>query len=303
MEYNNTVRDLFGVTSNPADQFPADDGGGGGFDNTADTLFVPPILMERYLSAAADVLDEGSQVKLFFVRPGKTLTPRASAKKIVTHYATLAFRRPVEPAETERLLRLFDKAKAAGDDFEAATKFALKGVLISPNFLFRIERDRPTTEAYPISDYELASRLSYFLWSSMPDDELFAQAAAGKLHKPEVLDREVKRMLWRARSPAAFSDSFAGRVAAGAGSLLHRASRYGNQFKDYTPRPARRDVRRDHRFLRLSSCATIASLLEPARCRLHLPERGTGQLLLAFPASQASRDAPGPTRGRYAAAE
>ncbi|MCW3094825.1 MAG: Protein of unknown function (DUF1587)/Protein of unknown function (DUF1592)/Protein of unknown [Chthonomonadaceae bacterium] len=232
-EYNNTVRDLFGVTSNPADKFPADGGGGGGFDNNADTLFVPSILMERYLTTAGDVLDEGSQQRLFFVRPGKNLTEHAAARKIVARYATLAFRRPVEPAEVERLMHLFDKAKAAGDDFEAATKFALKGALVSPNFLFRIERDRPTPAAYPISDYELASRLSYFLWTSMPDDELFSQAAAGRLHKPEVLDKEVKRMLQSPKSRA-FSDSFAGQWLR-ARDLYSTAHPDANQFKDYTP--------------------------------------------------------------------
>jgi len=232
-EYNNTVRDLFGVTSNPADKFPADGGGGGGFDNNADTLFVPPILMERYLITAGEVLDEGSQVKLFFVKPSKTLPARAAAQKILTRYATLAFRRPVEPAEIERLMRLFDKAKAAGDDFEAATKFALKGALVSPNFLFRVERDRPTPNAYLISDYELASRLSYFLWASMPDDQLFAAAAAGRLHKPEVLDKEVKRMLQSPKSRA-FSDSFAGQWLR-ARDLYTTAHPDGNQFKDYTP--------------------------------------------------------------------
>jgi mono/diheme cytochrome c family protein len=232
-EYNNTVRDLFGVTSNPADKFPADGGGGGGFDNNADTLFVPSILMERYLTTAGDVLDEGSQQRLFFVRPGKTLTERAAAKKIVTRYATLAFRRPVEEAEIARLMRLFDKAKAAGDDFEAATKFALKGALVSPNFLFRVERDRPTTQAYSVSDYELASRLSYFLWASMPDDALFALAAQGQLHRPEVLDKQVKRMLQSPKSRA-FSDSFAGQWLR-ARDLYSTAHPDGNQFKAYTP--------------------------------------------------------------------
>ncbi len=232
-EYNNPVRDLFGVTSNPADKFPADGGGGGGFDNNADTLFVPPILLERYLTTAGDVLDEASQLRLFFVRPGKTLTNRTAAKEIVTRYATLAFRRPVELPEMERLMRLFDKASAAGDDFEAATKFALKGVLVSPNFLFRVEKDRPTPEAYPLSDYELASRLSFFLWASMPDDALFAQAAQGRLHKPEVLDREVRRMLQSPKSRA-FSDSFAGQWLR-ARDLYSTAHPDTNRFKEYTP--------------------------------------------------------------------
>ncbi len=81
VEYNNTVRELFGVSSNPADKFPADGGGGGGFDNNADTLFVPPILMERYLQAATDILAETKPERLFVVRPGKTVPAREAARQ------------------------------------------------------------------------------------------------------------------------------------------------------------------------------------------------------------------------------
>nr|CAA9210624.1 hypothetical protein AVDCRST_MAG63-1520 [uncultured Armatimonadetes bacterium] len=208
-EYNNTVRDLFGVTSKPADKFPADGGGGGGFDNNADTLFVPPILMERYLGAAGEILDETKPARLFFVRPSKTLAPRAAARKIVGHYAMRAFRRPVETPEVDRLMRLYDGSARRGASFEDSVKLALKAVLISPNFLFRVERDRPGTRAYPISDWELASRLSYFLWASMPDDTLFKLAAQKRLRDPKVLEQQVQRMLKSPKS-AALADSFAG---------------------------------------------------------------------------------------------
>jgi len=208
-EYNNTVRDLFGVQSNPADRFPADGGGGGGFDNNADTLFIPPILMERYLEAAGEVLNEAPAAQLFVARPGKALPARAAAQKILAHFGTRAFRRPVEPAEVDRLLRLYDAAARRGEPFESAVRYALKAVLISPSFLFRIEKEQPTTEAYRISDYELASRLSYFLWSSTPDAELFRLAKLGKLRDPQVLDAQIQRMIQSPKS-AALADSFAG---------------------------------------------------------------------------------------------
>jgi mono/diheme cytochrome c family protein len=208
-EYNNTVRDLFGVSLRPADSFPADGGGGGGFDNNADTLFLPPILMERYLDAAGDVLNAADPKRLCFVTPGNGLSKREAAHRILAHYAGLAYRRPALPAELERLQRLFDGATQRGDSFLNAVKFALKATLISPNFLYRAEQDRGDGKPHSLNDYELASRLSYFLWSSMPDSELFTLAAHNRLHDPAVLDGQVRRMLSSPKARA-LADSFAG---------------------------------------------------------------------------------------------
>lgn len=208
-EYNNTIRDLLGVNSNPADKFPADGSGGGGFDNNADTLFLPPILMERYLEAAGSILDEVKPSRLLIVKPGKGVTETAAAKRILSHYTALAFRRPSAPSESDRLLSLYTHSRKQGESFEESVKFAMKGVLVNPNFLFRIETNKASKEAYPIGDYELASRLSYFLWSSMPDNELFKQASKNTLHLPDVLDSEVKRMLHSPKSRD-FAESFAG---------------------------------------------------------------------------------------------
>ena len=209
MEYNNTVRDLFGVDSRPADRFPADGGGGGGFDNNADTLFIPPILMERYLEAASDILAEAKPERIFFVQPGERYTPREAARRIIEHFANRAFRRPVEMDEMKRLMRLFDAVTERGEFFPDAVRLSLKAILVSPNFLFRVERDQESTEAYLVGDYELASRLSYFLWSSMPDDELFQLAAQKQLREPRVLEQQVRRMM---QSPkfSALANSFAG---------------------------------------------------------------------------------------------
>src|SRR5665213_4158571 len=135
-EYNNTIRDLFGVDSKPADQFPADGGGGGGFDNNADTLFIPPVLMERYLRAAGDVLRQTPADHIFTFHPGKHLTARNAARKILDDFLPRAFRRPVQSLEVERYLRLFDVAKERGESFEDAVRLAFKGVLISPCLLY-----------------------------------------------------------------------------------------------------------------------------------------------------------------------
>jgi hypothetical protein len=202
-EYNNTVRDLLGVDSKPADAFPADGGGGGGFDNNADTLFVPPILLEQYLRVAEDVLDKAVPARVFVAYPDETTPKREAARRVVERLATRAFRRPVGGDEVERYLRLFDAADARGEPYEQAVKRALRAVLVSPQFLFRIEAERPdAAEPYPVGDYELASRLSYFIWSSMPDDELFRLASENKLQDPAVLDGQVRRMLADPKSKA-----------------------------------------------------------------------------------------------------
>lgn len=233
LEYNNTVRDLFGITSSPADNFPADGGGGGGFDNNSDTLYIPPILMERLLVAATDILDEAKPTRIFLARPDKQTTKRAAAKKILSHFAMRAYRRPVTLDDIARLLGLYDRAVKRNETHENAVKFALKAVLVSPNFLFRVEKDRPGSEPYPIDDYELASRLSYFLWASMPDDTLFQLAAQKKLRKPGVLEAQVQRML-KSPKAQAMADSFAGqwlRVR----ELTTSAQPDPSRFPNFTP--------------------------------------------------------------------
>lgn len=233
-EYNNTVRDLLGVDTHPADQFPGDGGGGGGFDNDADTLFVPPILMERYLAAAGKVLAAAKPGRIFIVRPGSSLTQTGAAHEIIARFASRAFRRPVMPEEMQRLMHLYEIGSKHGRAFETGVKLALKAALVSPHFLFRVERDRLNAAVpYPISDYEMASRLSYFLWASMPDDTLFTLAAQHRLHRQAVLDAQVQRML---RDPKCrdFADSFVGQ-------WLHVRDLYTSalpdpdRFKDYNP--------------------------------------------------------------------
>jgi hypothetical protein len=209
LEYNNTVRDLFGITNRPADSFPADGGGGAGFDNIAETLFVPPILMERFLAAADEVLSVAKPEVLFVSKPGPLRSSRAAAVKVIEHWAPRIFRRPVDKDELKPILELFERAAPKGQTFEAGVKLSLKAMLVSPKFLFRIEEEQPVDDPYRVGDYELATRLSYFLWSSMPDDELFKLAAGKQLGRRDVLEKQVRRML---ASPKAevFVENFAG---------------------------------------------------------------------------------------------
>mgnify|MGYP002777847024 CR=1 FL=1 len=132
-------------------------------------------------------------------------------REILGAFARRAWRRPVTGEELDRLMQFVADAKAAGDPWEAGLRVALQAVLVSPYFVYRVELDPDPTDLtpHPLTDHELASRLSYFLWSSMPDDELFAAADAGTLHEPAQLEAQARRMLGDPRAHALI-DNFAG---------------------------------------------------------------------------------------------
>lgn len=362
-EYNNTVRDLVGIDFQPADDFPADDVGYG-FDNIGDVLSMSPVLMERYMAAAQQIVEraivvpvtarsetvsyrgvylkrddgqeqpsrkdsyhwlssegaismmhafphsgtyriragaygdqagdepvrmalliDGRQVhefevtadsskkpgkyevdvpveagkrkislaftndyydpdhkdpgqrdrnlavgelvvigpssvappelpeshrRIFIAQPGSKMSDEAAARAILERFAQRAWRRPVEKDELQRLLALYDAVEEQDEPFERCIQVAVQAVLVSPHFLFRVERDAPGSQGerpHLINEYELASRLSYFLWSSMPDDALLEQAKAGALRKN--LDSQVRRMLYDPKAKALI-ENFAG---------------------------------------------------------------------------------------------
>jgi hypothetical protein len=144
--------------------------------------------------------------------PGDDLSPRKAARQILERFAFRAFRRPVQPEEIDRLLELVGQALDRGRSFEDAIQVGIAATLVSPHFLFRVEDDRVADPAEPIrelNDFELASRLSYFLWSSMPDDELFQLASDGQLRRPPVLEAQVRRMIADPKS-ASLVENFGG---------------------------------------------------------------------------------------------
>lgn len=321
-EYNNTIRDLVGLDLGFSASFPMDGGGGEGFDNNGETLFLPPLLMERYLEAAEHILDKAvilPELKLSFdgseLKPATSNTPertlepgenvfqivsigkegeylvgikvsplakkstitlkldgitahkftidgksnelkakirltrgmhslalvnskkfgivqlhnltvnsihkkvkeseqkvhdgifkhkpssrsyadlKTAAYKNIKDFTRKAFRKPVSDEQLQKYIGLYERAAQRGDSYEASVKLALKAVLVSPNFIFMIENMPSTKGIHQISNYELASRLSYFLWVSMPDEELFQLAEKKQLSKPEVLRAQVERML------------------------------------------------------------------------------------------------------------
>jgi hypothetical protein len=187
----------------------------GGFDTIGENLSIPPFLMEKYLRCAKVLLDEmfasnrdrpssyqwplyQSVLKLQKGPHPKGMTQRQALTAFLQEFASRAFRRPVAADEVEKHAALFDLAQSKGEDFESSIRLPLQAILVSPRFVVlwgdstRSEGGAPVR---PLTDHELATRLSYFLWSSLPDRELFQAAEQGRLKDPQVLEQQVRRLL------------------------------------------------------------------------------------------------------------
>jgi hypothetical protein len=154
-----------------------------------------------------------SRERILTCLPAQESEAAACAERILTPLARRAYRRPITDLERDRLLELYAAERAKGRGFEAGVQTALAYILVAPQFLFRVEQDPPGADTAPGTIYrigalELASRLSFFLWSSLPDDELIDAAMAGELDEPEELERQVARMLADERATA-LAQSFA----------------------------------------------------------------------------------------------
>jgi Protein of unknown function (DUF1592)/Protein of unknown function (DUF1588)/Protein of unknown function (DUF1585)/Protein of unknown function (DUF1587)/Protein of unknown function (DUF1595)/Planctomycete cytochrome C len=233
-EYNNTIRDLIGLDLHPADDFPSDDVGYG-FDNIGEVLSTPPILLEMHMGAADRVIREafrsdaiGERItnppvdtvprafrrikppvhvfrtdKIFIAPTQRVEDPELKREQrlydILRAFADRAFRRPATHDELTRLHNIVLSAEKDGELPEAALQLALRAVLASPQFLFlQLEPERDAGSASnpdPAHDFDLASRLSYFLWSSMPDDQLIRLASLGSLRQRQNLRAQVRRMI------------------------------------------------------------------------------------------------------------
>ncbi len=173
------------------------------------------MLLEKYLATAEQIVDKAFQspeIKKKLLNP--PLDPKFSKEKgaraVLRYFTDHAYRRPATDTELKRLQRLVDGAQKNGDTYEKGLQLALEAVLVSPHFLFRIEmgpEDEKPDAFYPLTDWELATRLSYFLWSSMPDDELFTLCRERTLRKDGNLEKQVQRMLKDPKS-AALVDNF-----------------------------------------------------------------------------------------------
>jgi hypothetical protein len=154
---------------------------------------------------ATGISDTPSRERIFVCRPASAAEESACAEAIFSTLTRRAFRRPVDDDDVARPMSFYDDARARGADFESGIRAGLARMLVSPSFLFRAEHDSPDVPAggvHAISDVELASRLSFFLWSSIPDDELLELAIAGRLRDPRVLEAQVRRMIADERADA-----------------------------------------------------------------------------------------------------
>ena len=167
VEYNYTVRDLVGIDLDLADAFPADEIGYG-FDNISDLLSIPPLLMEKYLTAGEKIVEaawskDESRERILICSPKKKSEIKTCARKIIKDFGLRAFRRPLTSSETAALVSLVELAVKNDDGFDKGIQLAVQAMLVSPHFLFRVEIDTKPDDPEAVrtlNDYELASRLS-----------------------------------------------------------------------------------------------------------------------------------------------
>lgn len=202
-EYNNTVRDLLGETTNPGNAFP-EDAVSGFFDNVALTQTVNVLQAEGYMAAAEAIATKA--VANLNTLLGCNVAQQGEAvcaSRFIDNFGAKAYRRPLSAEESQRLVGLYTTVRGESD-FNTAIKASLEAMLISPHFLFRPEfgqtEGSKVEAAKKLTGYETATRLSYFLWGSMPDEALFAAAANGSLETPDGVRTQAERMLSDAKT-------------------------------------------------------------------------------------------------------
>lgn len=229
LEYNNTVRDLLGVDLAPADDFPPDEIAGG-FNNNARVLTVSPLLLERYMEAAEALAAEAlKNLPTLLPCDPVSLGEEACARRFVEHFGRRAYRRPLSPSEGERLMRAYSAGRKDAS-FSRGIELVIRTALQSPSFLYRLEFGQNPGSAdqrVRLSQQELATRLSYFLWSSMPNEELLQAADAGELAGAEQVETHARRMLLDERARNAITEFYRQWMGLGAlDSLVKDATRH-----------------------------------------------------------------------------
>jgi len=235
-EYNNTVLDVLGTKLQPAD---ANWRGGelGGFDNMAAVLGVDPDQYQRYFDAAEAITKDVFAIDAARARilTCATTDDATCINSILNTTGTRLFRRPLSADELTTYSKVYAAARAQGDDHTAAVRLMVQSMLASAEFLFRIEYDNKpdSTDKHALNGYELASRLSYFLWSSAPDDQLLSKAADGSLVTDGVLSQAVDYMLGDMNKSNRFVMNFAGQWLGIRRIVPHPVAT--DVYKDWTP--------------------------------------------------------------------
>jgi hypothetical protein len=206
-QFKNTAQAVFGFTGPTTDQLPTD-GQPEGFANQADRLSVQPLLASKYMLATDEIATSVVQRSGEFLKcPLSALGSGTCLKDFLTTVGTRAWRRPLAPAELTKYTTLYATI-AQGSSPEAAFKGVVQALMLSPNFLFRTELGDATTGTTTLTDYELASAISYMLLDAPPDATLMELAAGGKLHEPATLSAQSKRLLASAPSSGIMTGFF-----------------------------------------------------------------------------------------------
>ncbi len=236
VEYDNTVRDLLGDETNPSRDFPPEEEALG-FNNNAATLGVTQLLAEQYMVAAEGIAQRATEADKMNALLGcdpAAVGEEACVSEFVGRFGQRAWRRPLAADEVAQMVALYRAAREPYD-FPTGVQVVVQALLQSPHFLYRVEFGDPTAageRVVPLAGHEMASRLSYFLWGTMPDETLFAAAAAGELGSREQVGAQARRMLEDPRARAAVRNFHTQWLKL---DLVELASKDASIFDGFTP--------------------------------------------------------------------
>lgn len=197
-EYNHVVSDLLGDTTHPADEFPDDEAGSGGFVSPTNVALLNAQHYEETAGTLAEAALAANKLQIPCTNPAAN-AEATCAQNFINQFGKLAFRRPVQAAELSGLSSLFTTARGLGFDFKSSIAQVAKAILQAPGFLYHWEigpsKGTPQNGVVALTPYQVASRLSFFLWETMPDAALIAAADAGQLSTPEQVQTQAERLL------------------------------------------------------------------------------------------------------------
>jgi hypothetical protein len=238
-EYDNTMRDLLGETRRLGARFVAEEQALG-FDNDAELLGMSTILAEQQMGAAELVAARAVRdlPSLLGCDPATT-APSPCVRTFIARLGKRAWRRPLDAREQEALFRSYERARGWGD-VAAGVRALLEALLEAPDFVYRIEVGRPAPRGASVTaltPYEVASRLSYLIWGSMPDEALFAEADAGRLSTPAQVAAQARRLMADPRAHATVADFHRQWLALDAAAHINRDAKRFPRFTDALRKP------------------------------------------------------------------
>ncbi len=285
-QYEHTVRDLLGFVPTEAEGFAPDERVGAFKSNAAAP--VGGLQVEQYMDAAESIATSAASDLLSLLPCDPATGEDACAEQWLRELAPRAYRRPLSEGDLNRIIEVYSTAKA-GADFETGIRVALQGILQSPYVLYHVEMgdllaEAGEGEAVPLSGHELASRLSYFLWDTMPDDALFAAASAGELETDEGLELQIERMLEDPRAETAIANFHLQWLGVDELELLEKSPAVHPEFDPALARAMREDTASFSNWIIAQGDGRLETLLtgaftfteDPALLELYGVERPAG---------------------------